>query len=170
MRSVGMHVPEKMRIPYGDRLGLAAVGVVLVTGGNYVLFASDARADHKIGELAAFTAHPWARSIAAALVVLLVFVAARWLVGSLGLGKDGVRHGYGTATLAMVLKDLPGVDKISVRAVGEEKLRVSVRCLPGAPLDEVVSRIDTEGVSRVRGAAGRDPLFPILVTLHVRRG
>ncbi|GAB1820774.1 hypothetical protein [Herbidospora sp. RD11066] len=159
-----------LRTPIGDRVGLAVVGFVLVTGGNYVLFASDARATYKIGELAAFTAQPWARSVAAALVVLLVFVTARWLICSMGVGQDGVRHGYGTATLAIALKDLPGVDKISVRAVGEEKLRVSVRCLPGAPLDEIVSRVDTEAVSRVRGAAGRDGLFPVLVTLHVRRG
>ncbi|WP_066373422.1 hypothetical protein [Herbidospora mongoliensis] len=159
-----------MRTPIGDRVGLAVVGFVLVTGGNYVLFASDARAAYKIGELAAFTAHPWARSVAAALVVLLVFVTARWLICSMGVGQDGARHGYGTATLAIALKDLPGVDKISVRAVGEEKLRVSVRCMPGAPLDEIVSRVDTEAVSRVRGAAGRDALFPVLVTLHVRRG
>ncbi len=159
-----------LRTPIGDRIGLAVVGFVLVTGGNYVLFASDARAAYKIGELAAFTAHPWARSVAAALVVLLVFVTARWLVCSMGVGQDGVRHGFGTATLAIALEDLPGVDKISVRAVGRRTSGSRYAASPAPPLDEIVSRVDTEAVSRVRGAAGRDQLFPVLVTLHVRRG
>jgi hypothetical protein len=160
-----------MRPHLGNRIGLALVGLALVGAGAAALWLRDRRPGAPLLDprLRVFLAvHAWAVPLAAVLLALVALVVTRWLVLATGWGRWGSRTGSGTAMLGVGLKGIDGVSGMTVRQVGDRRLRVSITCDPDVDLGPLVSRLDRETASRVRCAVGL-PEAPVLVRLHVRR-
>jgi hypothetical protein len=160
-----------MRSRLGNRIGLAVVGLTLVAAGSLALWLRGRRPEAPVLDprVPAFLAdRPWALPLSVALLILVALVATRWLVLATGWGRRGSRTGSGTAMLGVGLKGIDGVSGLRVRQVGDRRLRISITCDPDVDLGPLVSRLDRETASRVRGAVGL-PEAPVLVRLHVRR-
>jgi hypothetical protein len=157
-----------MRAYTGNRVGLGIVGLIMAAVGVAVLAA---RADHlgmRIIDLSFFMRNAWARPLAAAAAILIALLVTRWLAVALGWGRCGSRTGSGTAMLGVAMKGIEGIGRIQVRLVRDKRMRVLVSLLPRADLHEVISRLDGQAISRVRGAVDHEEI-PTLVRLHVRR-
>ncbi|MEW9533021.1 hypothetical protein [Microbispora sp. NPDC049125] len=157
-----------MRPHLGNRVGIGLVGLALVAGGAFALSAAHDRPNALMVDLAFFGRNAWAPPLAAGVAILLALTATRWFVGALGWGRFGSRTGAGIAMLGVALKGVEGIGKISVRVVGDRRIRVALSLRPGADLHEVIKRLDGSAISRVRRAVER-PGLPTLVRLHVRR-
>ncbi|MEV4161732.1 hypothetical protein [Nonomuraea dietziae] len=164
-----------MRQYAGNRIGLAVVGFVLLSGGAYAFLRGSGRLsqakDAKVlsFDVAAYlAAHPWISWVGALALVMAAMVATRWLLMALGWGRFGHRSGTGTALLCVGLKDVEGISRTKVRLVGADRMRISVTCPSNADVGAVVGKLDREIVGRIRRDVGDDGMGA-LVRLHVRR-
>lgn len=160
-----------MRSHLGNRIGLAAAGLVLLVAGAAALWLGDRHPTAPIGDPRVpmfLYAHPWVVPVAAVLCFLLALAATRWLVVAAGWGRRGARNGSATAALGIALRGITGLGSLRVRLVGDRRLRVAVTCDPRADLGELIARFDPQTVSRLRVAASV-PDAEVLVRLHVRR-
>ncbi|MBO4270096.1 hypothetical protein [Microbispora triticiradicis] len=155
-----------MRPRLGNRVGLLLVGLALVAGGLGLLAVARRPGSPPVG-VGVLGGRPWALPLLAGAAMLVALVATRWLVLALGWGRLGRRTGAGTAMLGVALKGVEGIGRLSVRAVGDGRLRVSVSLQRSADLRQVIRRLDEPAVSRLRRTVGRDDA-PTVVRLHVR--
>lgn len=155
-----------MRPRLGNRVGLLLVGLVLVAGGLGLLAVARRPGSPPVG-VGVLGGSPWALPLLAGAAMLVALVATRWLVLALGWGRLGRRTGAGIAMLGVALKGVEGIGRLSVRVVGDGRLRVSVSLQRSADLRQVIRRLDESAVSRLRRTVGRDDA-PAVVRLHVR--
>lgn len=157
-----------MRSHLGNRIGLGMVGLALLGGGIFALDAGRKRPEERAVTLSCCADSVWLRSAGAVFAILLAVVATRWLLVALGWGRLGARTGSGVATLGVALKGAESIAKMQVRVVRARRMRIAITFMPDADPGEVITRLDHEAVSRVRGVVG-PPDLPTMVRMHVRR-